>query len=47
MKRIRLLIAAVLLGLVTTTACSSDLLGPNPTPNHPSFDGQGGFGSGG
>jgi hypothetical protein len=56
MKRFRLLIAAAVFGLVTT-ACSSDLVGPNPT--EPSFDvtspptdvqgpsGQGGFGSGG
>jgi hypothetical protein len=56
MKRFRLLIAAAVFGLVTT-ACSSDLVGPNPT--EPSFDvtnpatnpdgpsGQGTFGSGG
>lgn len=46
MKRFRLLIAAALFGLVTT-ACWSDLVGPNPNPSQPSFDGQGGFGSGG
>lgn len=57
MKRFRLLIVAAVFGLVTT-ACSSDLVGPDPTA--PSFDtasppptdvtgpsGQGGFGSGG
>ncbi len=56
MKRFRLLIAAAVFGLVTT-ACSSDLVGPNPTG--PNFDevspptntggpnGQGTFGSGG
>lgn len=58
MKRSRLLIAAAVFGLVTT-ACSSDLVGPNP--NQPSYDevsspsnnsgtpgfGQGAFGSGG
>lgn len=56
MKRFRLLLVAALFGLVTT-ACSSDLVGPDPTA--PSFDqtpppsdvtgpsGQGGFGSGG
>ena len=35
MKRFRLLIAAAVFGLVTT-ACSSDLVGPNPTG--PNFD---------
>jgi hypothetical protein len=44
MKRIRLLLVAALFGFVAT-ACSSDLVGPNPT--EPSFDGQGMFGSGG
>jgi len=50
MKRFRLLIAAALVGLVTS-ACSSDLVGPDPSA--PSYDavqgptGQGGFGSGG
>lgn len=56
MKRFRLLLVAAILGL-GTTACSSDLVGPDPSA--PSFDqsnpssglqgpsGQGGFGSGG
>ena len=52
MKRLRLFIAAAVLGLVTT-ACSSDLVGPDPSA--PSYNsnaiqgpaGQGGFGSGG
>ena len=56
MKRFRLLIAAAVFGLVTT-ACSSDLVGPNPSQSDlevsaPSQDGipgfgQGAFGSGG
>jgi hypothetical protein len=56
MKRFRLLLVAAFFGLVTT-ACSSDLVGPDPSS--PSFNqtnppsdvqgpsGQGGFGSGG
>jgi hypothetical protein len=42
MKRFRLLIAAAVFGLVTT-ACSSDLVGPNPS--QPSYDGVGAPGS--
>lgn len=49
MKRFRLLIAAAIFSLVTT-ACTSDLVGPDPSA--PSYDiqgpaGQGTFGSGG
>lgn len=50
MKRFRLLIAAAVFGLVTT-ACSSDLVGPDTSA--PSYNqiqgpsGQGTFGSGG
>lgn len=47
MKRFRLLIAAALFGLVTT-ACSSDLVGPDSSqPSYESTTGQGTFGSGG
>lgn len=55
MKRFRLLVAAAVFGLVTT-ACSSDLVGPDAVPtvsDAPSQNvdgdgrGEGGFGSGG
>lgn len=45
MKRFRLILAALLVS-VATTACTSDLVGPEP--GAPSYDrGEGGFGSGG
>ncbi len=49
MKRIRLLVVAAMFSLVAG-ACSSDLVGPDPSaPNHTELHnrGEGGFGSGG
>lgn len=53
MKRFRLLAAALVFGLVTT-ACSSDLVGPDAIPTvsdaptvNAADGGEGGFGSGG